>query len=105
MNRTDIGKTTPRTHDDKWRPRLTFEKEKACILSSWIFQSLSLGVEVVECGSPFSHLVNQVIDCAHYSLRFYVTMIRQEIRHTAQGHILVVYTLVQRQNKLTKAFK
>jgi len=45
------------------------------------------------------------MDCVHHSLRFYVAMIWQERPYVSQLHILVVCTIVQRQNKLPKAFK
>jgi hypothetical protein len=105
MNRTDIGKTTTRTHDGERSPGLALKEEKACVPFRWVFLLLSLRVEVVEDNLSFGHLVNYVIDCVHHSLRFYAAMIRQERPYTAQSHIPVVCTIVQWQNKLTKAFK
>ena len=105
MNRADIGKATARTHDGERSPGLALKEEKARVPFRWVFLLLPLCVEFVEDGLSFSHLINHVIDCVHHSLRFYVAMIWQERPHTAQLHILVVCTIVQRQNKLPKALK
>ncbi len=105
MNRTDIGKATARTHDGKRNPGLPLKEEKTGVPFRWVFLLLPLCVDVVEDNLSIGHLVNHVIDCLHYSLRFYVAMIRQERPHSTQLHIPVVRTIVQRQNKLPKAFK
>ena len=105
MNRTDIGKATARTHDSERRSGLALKEEKTCVPFGWVFLLLPLRVEVVEDNLTFGHLVNHVIDCVHHSLWFYVAMKRQERPHTTQLHIPVVCTIVQRQNKLPKAFK
>src|SRR4030042_2604571 len=105
MNRTDIGKATARTHDGKRSSGLALKEEKAGVPFRWVFLLLPLRVEVVEDNLSFGHLVNHVIDCVHHSLRFYVAMIWQERPHASQLHILVVCTIVQRQNKLSKALK
>jgi hypothetical protein len=105
MNRTDIRKATSRTHDGERSPGLALKEEKAGVPFCWVFLLLLLRVEAVEDNLSFGHLVNHVIDCVHHSFRFYVAMIRQERPHTTQLHIPVVCTIVQRQNKLPKAFK
>jgi hypothetical protein len=105
MNRTDIGKAAAGTHDGQRSPGLSLKEEKACVPLRWVFLLLPLRIEVVEDNPSWGHLVNHVIDCVHHSLRVYLAMIRQKIRHAAEGHIHVIRTPVQRQDKLPEAPK